>query len=192
MTRYQIFCTSEMVCCDCVLIASFLPFFPTVRHFIFANHRPTCRNYTIFHGKCQEGREKKPIFSGEKRLVIFPSFFQKKRKKPLFPQRTARNNGKNSHIIRRKQRESNTPCRLVAESRTGFGRTGKKLLLPVTSFKSYCEYTEIVGCSRRFLSWIFFKNQIRKLCRIHAPALPHSFGEKQPAVAPVAVVVVDN
>lgn len=68
----------------------------------------------------------------------------------------------------------------------------KKLLLPVTSFKSYCEYTEIVGCSRRFLSWIFFKNQIRKLCRIHAPALPHSFGEKQPAVAPVAVVVVDN
>ena len=192
MTRYQIFCTSDMVCCDCVLIVSFQLSFPVGRH-LFS---PTIGQlveiipYLMANVKREE---KKNRFFPVKNGSSFSRHFSGKNGKNRYFRRELRGiTEKNSHIIRRKQRESNTPCRLVAESRTGFGRTGKKLLLPVTSFKSYCEYTEIVGCSRRFLSWIFFKNQIRKLCRIHAPALPHSFGEKQPAVAPVAVVVVDN
>ena len=78
MTRYQIFCTSEMVCCDCVLIASFLPFFPTVRHFIFANHRPTCKSIPYFMEKVKSGEKKKRYFFQRRMSRCFSVIFPKK------------------------------------------------------------------------------------------------------------------
>ena len=94
MTRYQIFCTSDMVCCDCVLIAFFLLSFPVGRHLFPPTIGQLVEIIPYLMANVKREEKKNRFFPVKNGSSFSRHFSGKNGKNPSFLLKSGRNDGK--------------------------------------------------------------------------------------------------